>query len=59
MGPFDFLKNKATQPDSSKTKQVADFSVGDIFYTMTDGKYNLYKLLVYGNLNSTSIKSFE
>lgn len=46
MGLFDFLKNKPTQPESSKKEQVADFSIGDIFYTKTDGKYNLFKLLV-------------
>ena len=46
MGLFDFLKNKPTQPESSKTEHVADFSIGDIFYTKTDGKYNLFKLLV-------------
>lgn len=46
MGLFDFLKNKPTQPESSKTEQVADFSIGDIFYTKTDEKYNLFKLLV-------------
>ncbi len=46
MGLFDFFKNKTTQPDNSKTEQVTDFSVGDIFYTKTDNKFNLYKLLV-------------
>jgi tetratricopeptide (TPR) repeat protein len=45
MGLFDFLKNKTTQTDNLKTEQVS-FSVGDIFYTRADGKYNLYKLLV-------------
>jgi tetratricopeptide (TPR) repeat protein len=49
MGLFDFFKNKATQPDNSKTEQVADFSAGDVFYTMTQGKYNLYKLLIDDN----------
>ena len=46
MGIFDFLKNKPTQPDNSKKEQVTNFSIGDIFYTNTNGKYNLYKLLV-------------
>lgn len=45
MGLFDFLKSKPTQPENSKTEQSADFSVGDIFYTKTDNKFNLYKLL--------------
>ncbi|HRE58343.1 MAG TPA: hypothetical protein PLW09_11030 [Candidatus Kapabacteria bacterium] len=43
---FDFLKNKVTQPDYSKTEKVTDFSVGDIFYIKTDNKFNLYKLLM-------------
>ncbi len=46
MGLFDFLKNKPTQTDDSKSGLVAGFSTGDIFYTKSDGKYNLYKLLV-------------
>ena len=46
MGLFDFLKNKPAQRDNSKLEQVTDFSIGDIFYTKSDGKYNLYKLLV-------------
>lgn len=46
MGLFDFLKNKQTQADNSNAGQVAGFSIGDIFYTKSDGKYNLYKLLV-------------
>ncbi len=44
MGLFDFLKNK-TQTENSKMEQASDFSVGDIFYTKTDNKFNLYKLL--------------
>ncbi len=46
MGLFDFLKNKAAQPDNSEKQQVTDFSVGDIFYTNSDNKFNPYKLLV-------------
>ncbi|MBL7997850.1 MAG: tetratricopeptide repeat protein [Candidatus Kapabacteria bacterium] len=45
MGLFDFLKSKTTQPKNSKTEQITDFSVGDIIYTKTDSKFNLYKLL--------------
>ncbi|MDF2189344.1 tetratricopeptide repeat protein [Paraflavitalea sp. CAU 1676] len=46
MGLFDFLKPKATQSDNSKQEQGASFSIGDIFYTKKDGRFNLYKLLV-------------
>jgi tetratricopeptide (TPR) repeat protein len=49
MGLFDFLKNKTTQPDNSNTEQAKDFSVGDIFYTKSDEKFNLYKLLIVDN----------
>lgn len=45
MKPFDFLKNKSTQLDYSTAEKVADFSIGDIFYTKTQEIYNFYKLL--------------
>ncbi|MBT1711033.1 tetratricopeptide repeat protein [Fulvivirgaceae bacterium PWU5] len=45
MGLFNFLKNKEAQPDHSKNEQVVEFSVGDIFYTEKNEKFNLYKIL--------------
>jgi tetratricopeptide (TPR) repeat protein len=45
MGLFDFFKSKTTPPDNSTPEQVTNFSEGDIFYTKSDGKFNLYKLL--------------
>lgn len=49
MGLLDFLKNKTTQTDNSKTEQPKDFSIGDIFYTKSEEKFKLYKLLVVDN----------
>lgn len=47
MGVFDFFKNKSAQAGNSKTEQVkgSHFSIGDVFYTKTAGKFHLYKLL--------------